>query len=92
MVKLNPIQAGVPSPYRLLPFCAEMVDGKLMKLSDLYHNYIGHHLKYFLVNSYQGRFHGNTFAKKVGFHQKLSFSSSICIHIGFFSKNAKPAP
>ena len=44
-----------------------------MKLSDLFHNYIGHHLKYFSVSSYQGCFHGSAFAKKVGFHKKLLF-------------------
>ena len=73
MVKLNPIQAGVPSLYRIWPFCAEMVCGNLMKLSELFYNYIGHNLKYFSVNSYQGRFHGSAFAKKVGFHKKLLF-------------------
>ena len=44
--------------------CAKTLYSRLMKLSDFQYNYIGHHLKEFLVNSNLGCCHGNTFVKE----------------------------
>ena len=46
-VRVNPIQAGGAhyAPTGFFPCCAKTASGRLMKLSDFYYNYIGHHLK-----------------------------------------------
>ena len=69
-----------------------------MKLSDFLYNYIGHHLKQFLVDSNLGCCHGNAFVKEcLGknssfFVKKIAFSPSIGIPICFLSSNSKSAP
>ena len=64
---VNPIQAvwhnvQCPPPplYRFLPSCAKTACSGLMKLSDFWHNFIGHHVKFTVT---YGVANGNTFFK-----------------------------
>ena len=59
----NPIQAG-GGPYRLLPCSAKTVCRRLIKRYEFQYNYIGHHMKQFLVDSNLGCCHGNAFVKE----------------------------
>ena len=70
-----PIQAihNVNPPYRFFRCCARTVYSRLMKLSDFWYNYIGHHLKWSSVNSNLGFCHGNGFVKE---HLGKNFSFS----------------
>ena len=83
-MSVNLIQAegggghNVP-PYRLFPCSTKTVCGRLMKLSDFQYNYIGHHLKQFLVDSNLGCCHGNAFVK-----EHLGKISSFFVKIAFF--------
>ena len=69
-----------PLSYRFLPCCAKTVCSRLMKRSDFWDNYIGHHLKYFTIQSNLGCCHGNTFVKS-GSLVKHDQNQQTCLKI-----------
>ena len=59
-------------PYSFFPCCAKTVPSRLMKPSDFYYNYIGHHLKWFSVTNNLGCCQAINFVKE-RFGQNFQF-------------------